>query len=266
MKFIITSLVALAMVVGLGATSSQAYASGYINQADVDITQKAYDDISEFNAAFSNANSTQAQVQSAATTAETSLDAIINHSFSTKLGSDYVAKTDEVKKTAKSLKTAMQAVVASAFTEGSATYTADLATYNQAVDSFDAAVKNVDTAVETSNSQSGIMYLMTLIGTVVLTIGALIWSRQGVTGNADLARAKKQVFLASLWPLGGAVITYGTYFFADALGGSYFIAWGLILIGFIAFIKSVIEYAKVSKSLKTSNVSNGPFVPPTPSV
>lgn len=260
-NFIKPLVLALVIVLGFGV-APQAHAE-YVNQKDIDILNQVYSKVNNFNSVFDSPSSTVADVQTAAATAEGSLDELANHSFSTGLGSTYTAKANEVKTAATDLKSKLAAVVASATSENSTTYESDLTAYNQSLNDFDSAVKAVDASIEESNTQGGLLYMVALISTAVLTVASLVWSLMKKPFQPEqITRAKRQVFIASLWPLIGAGITYGSYYFADSMGGSYTIAWGAIVIGLVLFIRAIIEYVKVAKTVQQMPSPVGPSVPP----
>lgn len=54
------------------------------------------------------------------------------------------------------------------------------------------------------------------------------------------------VFVASLAPLAGGVTTFGWYLYAVNNGGSYYMLWGLVLFGLVAFGRRVMRYREAA--------------------
>src|SRR5574340_1260222 len=59
-----------------------------------------------------------------------------------------------------------------------------------------------------------------------------------IRSKAMKEAGKKNMLYGALWCIGGIVVTVGTMAFASG-GGSYIIAWGAILFGFIQFIRGL---------------------------
>ena len=96
---------------------------------------------------------------------------------------------------------------------------------------------------------------MTIVAAVIAA-GSFVWFAigRGKQLSPSLLAARKSVAFSSLAPLIGAVITYATFILASNTGGTYTIAYGLILIGSVVYILSVVQYINLAK--KT------PAVPP----
>ena len=124
------------------------------------------------------------------------------------------------------------------------------------VKKYSAAIEEMNKAVSESNSHSEILYLSVTIVAAVIAAGSFVWFAigRGKQLSPSLLAARKSVAFSSLAPLVGAVITYATFILASNTGGTYTIAYGLILIGSVVYILSVVQYINLAK--KT------PAVPP----
>lgn len=70
----------------------------------------------------------------------------------------------------------------------------------------------------------------------------LISIRKGSTELENIkAQAKRDLFKSSLWPTIGAIVT-ATWYYLTPPGGTYFILWGPVLFGAIAFAKSFLHF------------------------
>ena len=236
----------LAMFVVVSAGGSFASAASYANQADIDIiaaSNKAYVDfIKAINDEKSVADGTVLAQTAAASSA---FNNVASHNFSSKLGVKYIKKSAEVKKYAGEIKVLFDKI-AVVLRERD---------YN-AVNQYSAAIEEVNKAASESNSYAEYFFLLVTIATAATAVGSFIWfaiSRSKQLSPSLLA-ARKSVAFSSLAPLIGAVITYATFILASNTGGTYTIAYGLILIGSVVYILSVVQYINLAK--KT------PAVPP----
>jgi hypothetical protein len=132
----------------------------------------------------------------------------------------------------------------------------DTNTYNNEIENL-----NKTTTGLTSNETQTLYYGLA-IGSAVITAGAFAFAFVKKPSNPVLAKARLNLALSSLWPLGGAAITLGTYLFST--DGTYYILWGPIGIGLIVFIKGIIDYVKLSKSTTNGGVPPVAPQPPVP--
>ena len=247
----------LAALVAVSAGGSFASAAGYVNQADIDIitaSDKAYTDF--IKSTNDEKSVTNGMVLVRATAASSAFRDVANHNFSSKLGAEYSRKAAEVKKYAGETKVLLDKIAAALRGNDYNSANQYLNQIQNSVKKYYAAMEGMNKAVSESNSHSGILYLSVTIVAAVIAAGSFVWFAigRGKQLSPSLLAARKSVAFSSLAPLIGAVITYVTFILASNTGGTYTIAYGLILIGSVVYILSVVQYINLAK--KT------PAVPP----
>lgn len=247
----------LAVFVMISVGGPFASAASYANQADIDIiatSNKSYTDfIRAINDEESVANGT---VLARAAAASSVFNNVAGHKFSSKLGVKYIKKSAEVKKYAGEIKVLFDKIAVVLRERDYNAVNQYLAQTRNSVKKYSAAIEEVNKAASESNSYAEYFFLLVTIATAATAVGSFIWfaiSRSKQLSPSLLA-ARKSVAFSSLAPLIGAVITYATFILASNTGGTYTIAYGLILIGSVVYILSVVQYINLAK--KT------PAVPP----
>lgn len=91
------------------------------------------------------------------------------------------------------------------------------------------------------------VYLALLILSALLALGTLVFWLRAETPLGDfragvLKDLRQGMFLTSLAPLAGSAVTYFWYRHAITHGGSYFVLWSPVVIGFIAFVTRAKNY------------------------
>lgn len=241
----------------MSAGGSFASAAGYVNQADIDIitaSDKAYTDF--IKSTNDEKSVTNGMVLVRATAASSAFRNVANHNFSSKLGAEYSRKAAEVKKYAGETKVLLDKIAAALRGNDYNSANQYLNQIQSSAKKYYAAMEGMNKAVSESNSHSGILYLSVTIVAAVIAAGSFVWFAigRGKQLSSSLLAARKSVAFSSLAPLIGAVITYVTFILASNTGGTYTIAYGLILIGSVVYILSVVQYINLAK--KT------PAVPP----
>ena len=125
----------------------------------------------------------------------------------------------------------------------------DATTYSDTIDSYNSAMDRYNAAIASYQSSSGIVDYSGVIGiSVIVTIlTSSILLIQSFVGNklfrAEQIRNKYQfdLFKSSLFPLAGSVATY-VWLIATPPGGTYYVFWGPIALGYLAFIVSLYRY------------------------
>ena len=247
----------LAALVAVSTGGSFASAAGYVNQADIDIitaSDKAYTDF--IKSTNDEKSVTNGMVLVRATAASSAFRNVANHNFSSKLGAEYSRKAAEVKKYAGETKVLLDKIAAALRGNDYNSANQYLNQIQNSAKKYYAATEGMNKAVSESNSHSGILYLSVTIVAAVIAAGSFVWFAigRGKQLSPSLLAARKSVAFSSLAPLIGAVITYVTFILASNTGGTYTIAYGLILIGSVVYILSVVQYINLAK--KT------PAVPP----
>ena len=247
----------LAALVAVSSGGSFASAAGYVNQADIDIitaSDKAYTDF--IKSTNDEKSVTNGMVLVRATAASSAFRNVANHNFSSKLGAEYSRKAAEVKKYAGETKVLLDKIAAALRGNDYNSANQYLNQIQNSAKKYYAATEGMNKAVSESNSHSGILYLSVTIVAAVIAAGSFVWFAigRGKQLSPSLLAARKSVAFSSLAPLVGAVITYVTFILASNTGGTYTIAYGLILIGSVVYILSVVQYINLAK--KT------PAVPP----
>ena len=238
----------LAAFVMISVGGPFASAASYANQADIDIiaaSNKAYVDfIKAINDEKSVADGTVLAQTAAASSA---FNNVASHNFSSKLGVKYIKKSAEVKKYAGEIKVLLDKI-------------AVVLRERDSVKKYSAAIEEMNIAASESNSYAEYFFLLVTIAIAAMAVGSFVWFAigRGKQLSPSLLAARKSVAFSSLAPLVGAVITYATFILASNTGGTYTIAYGLILVGSAVYIISVVQYITLAR--KTSAV---PPVQPT---
>ena len=247
----------LAMFVVVSAGGSFASAASYANQADIDIiaaSNKAYVDfIKAINDEKSVADGT---VIAQTVAASSAFNNVASHNFSSKLGVKYIKKSAEVKKYAGEIKVLLDKIAVVLRERDYNAANQYLEQIRNSVKKYSAAIEEMNKAASESNSYAEYFFLLVTIAIAAMAVGSFVWFAigRGKQLSPSLLVARKSVAFSSLAPLIGAVITYVTFILASNTGGTYTIAYGLILIGSVVYILSVVQYINLAK--KT------PAVPP----
>lgn len=247
----------LAMFVVTSAGGSFASAASYANQADIDIiaaSNKAYVD---FIKAINDEKSVaDGKVIAQTAAASSAFNSVASHNFSSKLGVKYIKKSAEVKKYAGEIKVLLDKITVVLRERDYNTVNQYLEQIRDSVKKYSAAIEEVNKAASESNSYAEYFFLLVAIAAAVMAVGSFVWFAIGrrKQSSPDLLAARKAVAFSSLIPLVGAVVTYATFMLASNAGGTYTVAYGLILIGLASYISSILRYIILAK--KT------PAVPP----
>lgn len=231
-----------------------ASAASYANQADIDIiaaSNKAYVDfIKAINDEKSVANGA-ALAQAAA--ASSTFNNVASHNFSSKLGVKYIKKSAEVKKYAGEIKVLLDKIAVVLRERDYNAVNQYLEQTHNSVKKYSAAIEEVNKAASESNSYAEYFFLLVTIATAAMAAGSFIWFAIGrrKQSSPDLLAARKAVAFSSLIPLVGAVVTYATFMLASNAGGTYTVAYGLILIGLASYISSILRYIILARNTPT---------------
>ena len=108
-------------------------------------------------------------------------------------------------------------------------------------------------AASEANSYAEYFFLLVTIAAAAMAVGSFIWFAIGRSKqpSPDLLAARKAVAFSSLIPLVGAVVTYATFMLASNAGGTYTVAYGLILIGLASYISSILRYIILARNTPT---------------
>lgn len=246
----------LAVVVAAMVGGSIASATVYVNQADINAIEWADKSYNNLIKAANDESTSTSILEVRVKAAATAFGTVKDHKFSTKLGSEYTSKAEDVKKKAGEMQSELQKLPEALNSGDDATIEAAFGAVEAKVKEYDESVKALNGAVNTSNKKSeeknaktGGLYKGLTVLTVLITIGSFVWAF--VLGKdvkrPELKAARRSVALNSLAPLAGAGITWGTFALASNNGGRYTIMYGLVIVGFIAFGKAIFEYIKLTK-------------------
>ncbi len=226
--------------------------SGYINQADIDAIDKVFTATEAFNTEYAKEDSTLESVGEKGAAVSTVLGELIALSFNTSISDEYTKEAGTLKSAATDLKSVMDTLPTIVETKDEAKLSEFEAAYNEKLQAYDKQTANFNKAVDNKTASEGNGYLWLVLATAAVSAGGFVWAffLQDKNVNEELKKAKKGVAFASIAPLAGAVVTYITFMFADQLGGTYFIAWGPVLIGGIVLVQSIVNYVKLAKISK----------------
>ncbi len=244
----------LAVFIVASVEGSLVSAVSYVNQTDIDViaaSNKAYSDFIEvINDEKSVANGA-ALAQAAA--ASSAFNNVASHTFSSKLGIKYVKKSAEVKKCAGEIKVLLDKIAVVLRERDYNAVNQYLEKTRNSVKKYSAAIEEVNKAASESNSYAEYFFLLVTIATAAMAAGSFIWFAIGrrKQSSPDLLAARKAAAFSSLIPLVGAVVTYATFMLASNAGGTYTVAYGLILIGLASYISSILRYIILARNTPT---------------
>ena len=260
---IIATVCAVAGVVLLSPVASANTTA--LNQSDINAMEqfekKMNDETQKLHSA-ENAASVQASLSSISIAIEN----LTRHHFSTKLGADYTTAVNKyrdavetIKQPLNELRDAVSAGDAAAIQPAYQKFSAAVAAAEQRTT---AATEEINKAVEKANNAQSTPYLWALIGAAVLAAASTAWAFAKREATPELTKYRRGVALASVWPLLGAGITYGTFAFADKFGGKFYIMYGLIFFGLAAYAGAVGTYLKMRKAgAKAGHEQTPPAMP-----
>lgn len=243
----------------------------HVNQSDVDAIGKVNADLEAFTRTYAKQDLQQSELLTVLTELQVSLKSLEDHAFSLKLGNGYTQAANELKTKTGKLREIVDNGI-SVLTGGDVTARKKAGEefpkqFNTAIDEYNAAIKNLDKATEEANKkqsiEAGLPYLIILILSVLLAIAMFIWAFAKQVSPIQLRKARRMVALATLVPLAGAAITYITFLIASQQqnGGTFTIMTGLMIFGLVVFVRALINYHKLKKTIATT-----PTDVPTPPV
>lgn len=245
----------LAVFVMISVGGPFASAASYANQADIDIiatSNKSYTDfIRAINDEESIANGT---VLARVAAASSVFNNVAGHKFSSKLGVKYIKKSAEVKKYAGEIKVLLDKVTVVLRERDYNTVNQYLEQIRNSVKKYSAAIEEMNKAASESNSYAEYFFLLVTIAAAAMAVGSFVWFVIGRSKqlSSGLLAARKAVAFSSLIPLVGAAITYATFMLASNAGGTYTVAYGLILIGLAAYVSSLLRYIILARNTATA--------------
>ena len=252
-KFIVITIVAMVGFVGLGQPVHAE--QQVVNQVDINRLNTAGEKLEKFVKDFNNQSVSAATLTRSSAQLSVALDDVVKGHFNTGVGPEYDKASQDVQVSARKLKAVIDTLQSILAAKDEARYKQFAKDFNVAYKDYQSKVDAWNDAVTVSNQNRSNPYLWMLIVTGV--VAAVVWAWALVKRDVRVVvqQAKKQVAIASLWPLAGAAITYITFIFAEQLGGSFYIAYGPVVFGLVLLIQAIINYVKTTKSApKTSAV------------
>ena len=244
----------LAMFVVTSAGGSFASAASYANQSDIDIIAASNRAYVDFIKAINDEKSVaDGKVIAQTAAASSAFNNVASHNFSSKLGVKYIKKSTEVKKYAGEIKVLFDKIAVVLRERDYNAANQYLEQIRNSVKKYSAAIEEMNVAASESNSYAEYFFLLVTIATAAMAAGSFIWFAIGrrKQSSPDLLAARKAVAFSSLIPLVGAVVTYATFMLASNAGGTYTVAYGLILIGLASYISSILRYIILARNTPT---------------
>lgn len=262
MKKFLTGLVVALMALCMLAPSVSA--DTFTNQSDIDTTQAAMTAVNDYTGSLSSESVTPAQAISAGQAADRALRTLASHSFSEDGGTTYDNATLGLKGKALTLSgdierldDDIQAQDATSAQQHLTQFNLDINSFNSGVDDFNAAVAVDNKQVSSKQANYEKLYLGALIATAVLCAGTFLWAYTHKSFDVRTDVQQHHLARLSIAPFVGALITFVTYQAAKD-GGTYFIAYGPVLIGGFMYLSALAAYRR--------NRSAGAVLVPAPVV
>lgn len=243
----------------------------YVNQSDIDTLGEVKTKIDAFTETYSKQDLQPNELLKALTDLQAALKSLEAKTFSSQLGSGYTQASNELKAKAGNVREVVDGGI-NVLKNGNAAAREKASTefpnqFNTAVTEYNTAVQNLDKATEEANkkktAEEGLPYLIILIAAVLLSIVTFIWAFAKKVPQTELRKARRTVAFVTLVPLAGAVITYITFLIASQQqnGGTFTIMTGLMIFGVIVFLRALIGYHKLKRSLANTPASGAPQSP-----
>lgn len=130
--------------------------------------------------------------------------------------------------------------------------TQDKDSYSTALKNYDTHIAALNTYIDKLNSNQGVVdyswLLWPFLISILISVVLFIMSRGNPILPAEQLRNqfKFELFKSSLWPLFGSGISYVGYLNTPA-GGTFYVLWGPIFIGFFVFFKGLYAYITVAR-------------------
>jgi hypothetical protein len=244
-----TAFLALSLLV----VPVSAMAATYVNDADVTVVNTALTTVDNYTKALNDSSVPISTVVTDGTAAQDSLRAVATHTFVTSLGSNYEEIAGSLKTDASDVATQIENIDTALAANDNTKADSYISSFNSALDKFNSDESSLNSSVDTQNATvirkektATTGYLALFIATLLLTIGSFAWALRNRGTNSSLDTARLKVAKASIFPLIGGAITYGTFLSATKTGGTYFIAYGPMLIGGAAFARALAAYKQHS--------------------
>lgn len=128
----------------------------------------------------------------------------------------------------------------------------DEGVYTSALEQYDRSIESLNAHIETLNSHFGVADYSWLAWpfwiALIISIVLFIMSRGNPVLPAEQLRNQFEfaLFKSSLWPLGGSAISY-IWFLMTPPGGTFYVLWGPIGIGYFQFLKGLHSYITLAR-------------------
>ncbi|HSX36402.1 MAG TPA: hypothetical protein VLH84_05720 [Patescibacteria group bacterium] len=255
-------LAAAVLITGLFTAPAFAVSSGgHVNDADIDALTSTLDAINVYTGALEDSSVPISEVVADGQAAQAKIAAFGAHSFVTSLGSAYSHSAASLKQDVSTISTDIGIIDGDLQRNDITQANTDNTALNTHIDQFNNDVTALNASVDTHNAPivrqektMNVAYLGLLIVTVVICAGSFAWAKRQKMDPLD-AHARMSVAKTSIAPVVGAAITFGSFYLAKN-GGTYFIAWGPVAVGGIAYVRSLANY-RATKKLPAQPVHTG---------
>lgn len=128
----------------------------------------------------------------------------------------------------------------------------DVDAYTSAFEQYDRSIESLNAHIETLNNHFGVADYSWLAWpfwiALVISIVLFIMSRGNPVLPAEQLRNQFEfaLFKSSLWPLGGSAISY-IWFLMTPPGGTFYVLWGPIGIGYFQFFRGLHSYVTLAR-------------------
>jgi len=261
----ITVLAVGILFASLIVSSNISYAD-YTNDSDIDTLNSMNDALNNYVDALNTVGTigdpTTSSVITSGQDLQSEITNLIDHNFATSVNTDYTSAASTLQQDANKIGNdvgqidsalADQDVDAAnsaitALNDDNSTFYSDYKNFNSIIDTY-------NQPIQSKNKAMGAFYIAVFVITGLVTAVTFIWAASAK--NRSIRKLRMHVGRLSLWPSVGAALTTVMFYAAvNEGGGTYFILWGPILFGAIAYLRGIARYSSAIKEIEFEKETN----------
>ncbi|MGI6612006.1 MAG: hypothetical protein ACOX0Z_00305 [Candidatus Nanosyncoccaceae bacterium] len=244
---LVTALVVVSPVFAISEESEE-----FINPADAELIAAVNDALTYFVEVI-EAGESDEEIVLGIEESILALYQLTEHEFDYEVSQEYSNQTSFIKQKADNLQMELVSLrqIYQADTINKEEASDIISRVDVAVDEYTVAVEGLDELLDNETAlvnSSDNFYPVLLMIMLVLVFGSFVWAFMWPEVVAEHLKSRHQIAYYSLVPLAGSVVVYiGNRWISGS--NEHMIAWGAIIFGLIVYLKAVLDYRKLVKTI-----------------